>query len=157
MRWRHISRRFVWSSLSNTGIMQNTSAHQCEKLVTAFELCASIGHAQYSIEMFSCACLLVQRHELLLTPMGFVSSGTLAFTCLVKSEMIKNWLILATPCLLSSAIVKSSTIASNVLRKTSNVSMGQSLFRCGMSITRSGSSDFTASWTRSSISWYNNS
>ena len=73
MRWRHISRRFVWSSLSNAGIVQNTSAHQCEKLVTAFfELCASIGHAQYSIGMFSCACLLVQRHELLLTPMGFL-------------------------------------------------------------------------------------
>ena len=65
--------QFCMETLSNTGIVQNNGVHQCEKLITAFfELHASIGHTQYSIGIFSCTYLKVQRHESLLSPMGYL-------------------------------------------------------------------------------------
>ena len=47
----------------------------------------------------------------------FFPSGTHALTCLIKSEVLKNWLIWATPCLLLSAAVKSSTVVSKNFEK----------------------------------------
>ena len=54
----------------------------------------------------------------------FVPLGTHTLICLIKSEMFKNWLISATPCLLLSAALKSSTVVSKNLKKTSNISPG---------------------------------
>ena len=102
------------TTFSRLGILRNTSVHPCKRLVSAFfELRASIGHAQYSVGMFSCTCLVVQRHEL-----DICSFRHLRFYLLDQIGNAQKLTHMSTSCPLSSAIVNSPTIASNFLKKT---------------------------------------
>ena len=159
MRWRHISGDFVRPTLSNIGTVWNTSVHQYEKLVTDFfELRASIEHAQYCIDMFSCACLVEQTHESLFTPMGYLFlQAPMLLPAWSNRKCSKTDSYERRHVFCYQRLLNLLLLFLKIWKKTSNVSPGRPLLRFCMSVARSGSFVSTASWRRSSTSWHDNS